>query len=165
MIGKIASVALVLGLLCVPSVSAFVNVANEYRTQISDTSMDKPDLTITDIRYGPYGDTGQIWVISTAVYNIGNATAKGEIYITYTIRRLPSFFPVRADTVGGYEPGLIPGSGLFYLLEDASNLPKFGFFRVICEVNPDHIIEETNYENNRVTQNFLVLFGFWLPLS
>ena len=163
----ILSVALVLGLLSIPSASAFFIMEREFgnniETQISESG--KPDLTIQGIGYGSWGDAGQQHVVSTTIINIGNGNAIGEIDVKYIIKHLFSLIPVQSNMVDAYNFGLPPDHTSFYILEDVINLPRFGFFRVTCEVNPNRLIEESNYDNNNASQNFLVLFGYWLAIG
>lgn len=166
---KISSIMLVLGLLCVPSISAVViprisenKVTFERQTPLNSG---KPDLAMDSIGFVPIGDAQVDWVVDCSIINIGNGTAYGDINLAYTIRRLFSFIPVQSDTLYSSQSGLPPGQWTDFALSSNKVLPKFGFFRVTCEVNPDRTINESNYDNNKGAQNFLVLFGYWLAIS
>jgi hypothetical protein len=124
----------------------------------------KPDLIVSGIYYGTIGDVQDVHVVGGMIKNIGDANAIGNIDVSYTIRRLPSLISVRSGTIHGYG-GIVPGTEIDFTIGDTHGLPKFGFFRVTCEVNPGRTINESNYDNNKGSQNFLVLFGVWFPLN
>jgi hypothetical protein len=122
----------------------------------------KPDLIVESIGFVPHGDGPFPPQIAAAeIKNVGDATAFGTIYLKYTFTR--KFFGTIAqiDTIPMFQGGLEPGRTVDYFLIYEYELPKFGFFQFKCTVNPGRTIEESNYSNNDLAQNYLAFFGNW----
>ena len=165
---KVSGIILILCLLCIPSISAVVipgisenKVTFERQTPLNSG---KPDLAIDSIGFTTIGDAQNVWVVCAIVDNRGNETADGEMNLAYVIKRLPSTITIRSDTILSYQ-SLRPGGESFFTIANKDILPKFGFFRVTCEVNPGRLINESNYDNNKGAQNFLVLFSYWFAIG
>ena len=126
----------------------------------------KSDLVIEDIiiRTGtmPGDQIFYCWV-----KNIGDAkTDKGIIEIYTTVRfKLFGILPLSTvfskTTPFGVGYGLYPGESANLSIVTDCELPKFGTYGFYCTVNPNMEIEEYNYSNNRHSEVFHVLFGYW----
>lgn len=155
---------LVLALIVIPSINALTVTGTTINKKQVPSNSGESDLIIESINYGTIGDGQDVHVVGGMIKNIGDAPAIGDIGISYTIRRLPSMINVKSST-GYMHGGIMPGTDVSFTIGDAHGLPAFGFFRVTCEVNPNHSIGESNYDNNQASQNFLVLFQVWIPLN
>ena len=127
-------------------------------------SEEKPDLIVEQI--GIAWDSQFNDLVYATIRNIGNKTTSDEISLRYTIiRMLFGVLPiriVRTDKIScSYEGGLNPGDFLCFTLSMQNDLPKFGIFRVSATVNPDLTNEESNYDNNDLSQKFIALLGQW----
>jgi hypothetical protein len=129
-------------------------------------SEELPDLIIELIGFAPTGD-GQLDDIAFAtIRNIGSVKAIGSIEVKFTfIRMLFGIIPIKiaqtdthSITVGG---GLQPQDFAIVDLIYEDELPKFGIFELRCSVNPGRTIEESNYDNNELSQKFIAFFGQW----
>jgi hypothetical protein len=117
----------------------------------------KPDLIVDCINIHYYHSG--IWMVDAIVKNIGNASTSGVLTLTYTVKRIYLGTTLISDTK---KNNVIVNAGdkysifLFYKGE----IP-FGFIELKCTVNQDKSIEESNYENNELSQKYFVLFGLW----
>ncbi len=127
-------------------------------------SEEKPDLIVEQI--------GRAWdnqfndLVYATIRNIGTEKAEGDIYVKYTvIRLLFGVIPIKVAQTGTKsvyrDGGLKPGDFLGFTLSMERDLPKFGIFRVSATVNPGEIIEESNYDNNDLSQKFIAFLGQW----
>ena len=123
----------------------------------------KPDLIIEDIVTKPYNPFVDKY--SCKVKNVGNETTNDWIMVTVTVKRLfLGIFPLR--TVRFYRVGTLPSNGLppggviDILFAYESNLPVYGIYRYSCVVNPDHSIEESDYDNNLFSKTYNAFFGY-----
>jgi len=130
----------------------------------------KPDLTVDSMGFTTYGDSGWQRISAATIKNIGDVNAEGIIYVKYTFTQM--FFGVipirivRTDTNwvwvdGGLQPQKTTDINFAY----ESGLPKFGFFEFKCTVNPGRTIEESNYSNNDLSQNYIAIFGYWIQIT
>lgn len=60
---------------------------------------------------------------------------------------------------------ILPGQIVNLSCGSCGSLPKFGTYRFYLTVNPHKIIEESNYDNNKYSEDWKVFFGQWKPLS
>jgi len=123
----------------------------------------KPDLIIEDIVTKPDNPIEDKYLCR--VKNIGNGTTDDWIMVTVTVKRLfLGIFPLR--TVHFYRVGSLPGNGLppggviDILFAYEGDLPVFGIYRYSCVVNPDHSIEESDYDNNLFSKTYNAFFGY-----
>jgi len=126
----------------------------------------KPDLIVEQIGFVPYGDSGLEDVAYMVIKNIGNAKSKEEISYKYTFTKmLFGIIPIRivqthTDSMI-YEGGLGPQETCSGALIYENELPKFGIYKFSCTVNPDLTNEESNYDNNVLSQKFIAFLGQW----
>ena len=119
----------------------------------------KPDLIVASMSFSPYGDSGI--VAAATIENIGDTKAAGTLYLEYTFSRLIFGTITNTDTVCMFG-GLDPGEEAYWPLIYESELPKFGFFEFKCTVNPGGgAIEESNYDNNDLSQKYVAFLGHW----
>ena len=123
----------------------------------------KPDLIVSFIGFVPYGDSGRNIAFAT-IKNIGDADIQGELTLKYTFIRLVFGTIARIDTVP-MSGGLKPGDFVSWTLIYESRLPKFGFFEFKCTVNPGRTIEESNYDNNDLSQKYVAFLGQWKAIG
>ena len=122
----------------------------------------KPDLIVASMSFSPYGDSGI--VAAATIENIGDTKAAGTLYLEYTFSRLIFGTITNTDTVCMFG-GLDPGEEAYWPLIYESELPKFGFFEFKCTVNPGGgAIEESNYDNNDLSQKYVAFLGHWKAL-
>jgi hypothetical protein len=122
----------------------------------------KPDLIVEGIGSVKEPEVN-IYSIVVNIKNIGNESANGTFYVHYEVRRLLFFGHI---TISGnrtspvYE--LKPGDVYQYNFGPQSHyLPFLGFFIGLnCTVNPEKTIEESNYDNNYLTNRWVRGIGF-----
>ena len=130
----------------------------------------KPDLIVDSMGFTTYGDSGWQRISAATIKNIGDVNAEGIIYVKYTFTQMfLGIIPiriVRTDTNwvwvdGGLQPQKTTDINFAY----ESGLPKFGFFEFKCTVNPEKTIVEDNYSNNDLAQDYIAIFGHWIPME
>jgi len=128
-----------------------------------------PDLIIEQIGFVPYGDGGED-VAYMVIKNIGNAKSQEEISYKYTFTQmLFGIIPIRivrthTDSMI-YEGGLGPQETCSGALIYENELPKFGIFKFSCTVNPDLTNQESNYDNNDLSQKYIAFLGQWIEIG
>jgi hypothetical protein len=130
---------------------------------IVNASEGKPDLIVLNMGFAPHDDHGPVVACAT-IKNIGDLKVVGYLYLKYTFTRLIYKTITNIDTTW-MSGGLKPGEEVYWSLIYESELPKFGFFEFKCTVNPDRIIEESNYDNNELSQKYLAFFGQWREIG
>jgi hypothetical protein len=125
----------------------------------------KPDLIVSFMGFVPFGEAEPgPEGFAAAITNIGDADIQGTLTLKYTFTRLVFGTITNTDTVwmsGGLKPGEEAGWDLIYEKE----LPKFGFFKISCTVNPGWTIEESNYDNNDLSQKYVAFLGQWKEIG
>ena len=125
-----------------------------------------PDLIVEQIGFSQK-KIYDPWEAYATIRNIGNASIEGsDFHLEYVFtRKVFGIIPiiVRIDTVeitqfGGLEPGAFLA---FDNIGRVRDLPKLGFFEFKCTVNPQKTMEESDYDNNDLAQNYIVVFGRW----
>jgi hypothetical protein len=121
----------------------------------------KPDLIVSSMGFSSihWEDCG----VAT-IKNIGDAKTIDNIYVDYKFTRL------LFRTVGRF--GTFWASGVlepekettFHLIYE-KDLPKFGVFEFKCTVNPGRTIEESNYDNNELSQKYVAFLGQWKEIG
>jgi hypothetical protein len=162
-------IIMVADLFFIPTFSASISSNNlqNYTTKLSikntaSIEAGKPDLIVNSMSFSPYGDSGKVRVAAATIKNIGDTKAIGTFYLKYTFTRTVFGIIAYIDTVpmtiyGGLESGATAYWPLIY----EYRLPKFGFFEFKCTVNPGGTIEESNYDNNILAQNYFAFLGHW----
>ena len=127
---------------------------------------DLPDLIITDISIQPGSLIGTQECYCT-IKNIGNSSTGYEIEVKIIVKRnplgiFPGLFTIFSDSsIHCIDGGLKPGVSIDLYLVSDDNLPKFGFYRFYCTVNPKSTIKEISYENNDYNEKHFVFFNIW----
>jgi hypothetical protein len=144
-------------------------VLGSSNTVIANEEM--PDLIIEDLLIFP-GHTPDEEEFRCQVKNIGNASTPydKDLDISVTIRwktfGLLPLIQVRKFTGGTGGFSLEPGETIKLPFATSSRMPFFGFYTFYCVVNPEHIIEESNYQNNVYTETVLLILqrslNYWL---
>jgi len=136
------------------------------KEQVADIGKGKPDLIIEKIVIEP-GDIPFTQDLYCRVKNIGDAIAyktiwiKSDIYRCILLGKIPINF-IGTETGGGnFVSGLRPGETINIPFAHSEDLPKFGFFKFSCEVNPDKTIDESIISNNFYSENLFVFLGSW----
>ncbi len=125
-----------------------------------------PDLIIEDLLILP-GSHPHQEEFSCLVKNVGDASTSSNknLDITVTMRwktfGLLPLIPIRKFT-GGIIGSLAPNETIDISFATTNRMPLFGFYTFYCVVNPEHIIEESNYQNNVYTETVLLLLGLSL---
>jgi len=138
-------------------------IVNASEGKPSSTGTGKPDLIVPFIGFVPMNGNGRD-VAAATIENIGDTKAEGTLYLKYTFTRLIFGTIAYIDTTwmsGGLEPGAQAGWDLIFEYE----LPKFGFFEFKCTVNPGKTIEESNYDNNDLSQKYVAFLGQWKAIG
>ena len=138
--------------------------------QISDSTVSniegKPDLVIEDIFLWP-SDYPFTYHFECSVKNIGNSTNEwNNVEINVKIKWMfLSYIPllsITAYTESHYILGVIESGRMINLsFASCDCLPKFGTYRFYLTVNPHKIIEESDYDNNKYSEDWKVFFGQW----
>ncbi len=162
LIGSIIAVAILL----LPSAVAMPELSSTSidKTELQNTgSSGKPDLIIEGIATKPENWYEDEYLCR--IKNIGNETTYDFIDLEVTIKRLfLGKFPIKTvrfyRSSGKISSGVSPGEtyDLFFAYE--SNLPIFGFYRFDCVVNPQHTIDESDYNNNFYSKTYFVIFRY-----
>jgi len=123
-----------------------------------------PDLIIEDIYIDwNYNGPGPGYPdLFCKIKNIGDASVSELKYNVVIEQLLLNIIPIRMiiNTYLGafFQPGMPPGGTFIGDLPTGTDiLPLFGFFRFHVTVNPDHSVNESNYDNNYYAETF---FGY-----
>lgn len=146
------------------------NVSGKFSSEIASCSNDqKPDLVIEDIFLWPSNFPYE-YHFEYSVKNIGDSPIYSFLLKTYIQIRwmifgsIPLFFIYsknRFDSIGGLRPGDI----IDIPFASCDSLPKFGSFRFSLTINPDKTIDESNFDNNKLSEDWFVFFGQWKPMK
>jgi hypothetical protein len=127
---------------------------------IVNASEGKPDLIVLRMGFAPYGDNGRENKAYATIKNIGDVDIQGTLTLKYTFTRL--LFGTIAYIDTAWMSGSVAiGEEVYWGLIYEDELPKFGFFEFKCTVNPGGTIEESNYDNNDLSQKYVAFFGHW----
>ena len=124
----------------------------------------KPDLIVESINIVPSGDSGFEFDSIAEIKNIGNSDAIGSVEVYYAFHRLILLQTVFSDSCSD-SIRLAPNESTVVTLTGMQNLPHFGFFIFFCHVNINHGIEESNYNNNRLSKVCMAIVGQWFIRS
>ena len=133
---------------------------------IVNASEEKPDLIIEDIFLWPSAYPYE-YHFECSIKNIGDSPIwKDEFEIHVKIYwmlfgRIP-LLPIFSHTTSVIVDGFLFGE-LKYNITFAScdSLPKFGSYRFYLTVNPNNTIDESDYDNNKYSEDWKVFFGQW----
>ncbi len=128
----------------------------------------KPDLVIEDIFLWSSNVPNE-YLFKYSLQNIGNVPIYSfdlEVYIKIQwllLGRIPLFSIVSDTQIGNLE-SLLPGETVNHSFASCDRLPKFGTYRFSLTVNPNKIIDESDYDNNKYSEDWSVFFGQWKQL-
>jgi len=133
---------------------------------IVNASEGKPDLIIDDIFLWPSSFPDE-YHFECSIRNIGDSPIwKDEFEIHVKIYwmlfgRIP-LLPIFSHTTSVIVDGFLFGE-LKYNITFAScdSLPKFGSYRFYLTVNPNETIDESNYDNNKYSEDWKVFLWDW----
>ncbi len=134
-----------------------------------NASEGKPDLVIDDIIYWPCEFPGE-YKFKYSLKNIGDTPIYNFDYETYfkiqwmLFGKIP-LFTIRAHLESGYLSRLLPGDIANIDFVTCAGLPRFGVYRFSLIINPNLTIEESNYDNNKFVENWMVFFGEWTNIK
>jgi len=123
-------------------------------------SEELPDLIVESINIVPDGDSGMDFEAIAEIKNVGNSDAVGSVQIYNSFNRLILLKTVfsKVSSVGIH---LAPNESTIVKLTGMQVLPHFGFFIFTCQINTDQLIEESNYNNNRIDKVCMAVVGQW----
>jgi hypothetical protein len=139
--------------------------------KISDSTVSnnegKPDLVIEDIFLWS-DDIPWERHFECNVKNIGDANTPwywSEVEVSVKVYwllfgKIP-ILPILSDSTTIYVDVILPGETINLIFASCDALPKFGSYRIYLTVNPHKIIEESNYDNNKYSEDWKVFFGQW----
>ena len=128
-----------------------------------------PDLIVEKIGFAP-DENGMQKIAFITIKNIGEAKALDALVFRYTFIRMAfGLIPIQivrtnTETIKQYG-GLDPQETIDFLLMYEYELPKFGFFRFSCTVNPGKTMEESNYDNNDLSQKYIAILSHWILIG
>jgi len=120
----------------------------------------KPDLIVQSVNIVPAGDSGMDFEAIAEIKNIGDSDAIGSVEIYNSFNRLILLKTVfsKYSSAGIH---LAPNESTIVLLTGMQVLPHFGLFVFNCQVNTGKLIEESNYNNNRLDKICMSIIGQW----
>ena len=127
---------------------------------------EKPDLVIENIFRWP-NDTPFEYEFKCTIKNIGDDPIwQGDYWINVRVYwMLFGHIPlirIKSHTVKAHIGGLIFGNKTCNLtVQSCETLPKFGTYRIFLEINPTLIIDESNYDNNKYSEDWKVFLWDW----
>ena len=130
----------------------------------SNDNEGKADLVIGKIRIFSGDAPSDVEGISCQISNNGDTATNGDIIVRMTIKRLIfGLIPYGYDDLG-YDDEI--NSGDYQTFGFYKHPNTIGIFKFIFTVNPDKIVEESDYNNNRHTAIYLVISdnyigGWW----
>jgi subtilase family serine protease len=130
-----------------------------------NASEGKPDLVIDDIFLWPSNFPNE-YQFEYSLKNIGDSPLYDFELETYVkiqwmlFGKIP-IFSIASNLHSGYLGRLLPGETVNITFASCGRLPKFGTYRFSLTVNPSLNIEESNYDNNKYSENWKVFFGKW----
>ena len=136
---------------------------------IVNASEEKPDFVIDDIFLWP-SNTPDEYLFKYSLQNIGNAPIYSfelEVYIKIQwllLGRIP-LFSIVSDTQIGNLGSLLPGETVNHSFASCNRLPKFGSYRFSLTVNPHETIDESDYDNNKYSEDWKVFLGQWKEIG
>ncbi|MCU0849730.1 MAG: hypothetical protein MUC80_00455 [Candidatus Thermoplasmatota archaeon] len=152
-----------------PTLSATITKSENILTEKSSLSNDdKPDLVIEDIFLWSSNEPDK-YVFKYSLRNIGTIPIYSfELVINHKIQwllfgRIP-LFTIDAHTQTGNLGSLLPGETFNHTFISCDSLPKFGSYRFTLTVNPNKTIDESDYSNNKYSEDWTTFLGQWKPL-
>jgi len=130
----------------------------------------KPDLIIEDIFRWPNNFPDE-YHFECSVRNIGNYPiykAEFEIYVKIywmLFGRIP-LIPIKSHTTSVYVEGYLFGELKYnFIIAQCDRLPIFGTYRFYLTVNPNLKIDESDYDNNKYSEDWNVFLWNWKEIG
>jgi hypothetical protein len=125
----------------------------------------KPDFVIEDIFLWP-SDFPMEYHFEYRVKNIGDAPIYNfqlitNIQIRWLVLGIIPLFSIYLTTQDGLVGRLLPNETINIPFISCDALPKFGSYRFSLIVNPNNIIEENDYDNNKYSEDWKVFLWDW----
>ena len=129
----------------------------------------KPDFIIDDIFLWPSNQPYE-YHFEYSLTNIGDSPIYSfelEVFIKIQwllLGRIP-LFTIDSYTQTGNLGSLLLGETVNHTFFSCESLPKFGSYRFSLKVNPNLKIEESNYDNNKYSEDWKVFLGQWKEIG
>jgi len=136
---------------------------------IVNASEGKPDFVIEDIFLWP-SNTPYEYHFEYSLTNIGDSPIYYfdlELYVKIQwmlFGKIP-LFSIVSNVQTVHLGGLLPGWETNLSFASCDRLPKFGSYRFSLTVNPNLKIEESDYDNNKYSEDWKVFFGQWKEIG
>lgn len=152
-----------------PAFSATIPKSEDILSEKAKNSNEgKPDLVIDDIFLWPSNQPYE-YHFEYRLKNIGDAPIynfqlKTTIQIRWLLLGSIPLFSIYLTTHNGLVGRLLSNETISIPFISCDALPKFGSYRFSLTVNPNKIIDESDYDNNKYSEDWSVFFGEWNPL-
>jgi hypothetical protein len=138
---------------------------------IVNASEEKPDLIIEDIFLWPSSFPNE-YHFEYSVKNIGDTATPyywSAVEISVKIYWLAlgtiPLLRITSYTHTDYLDTIRPGETINLSFASCDRLPKFGSYRFSLKVNPNLKIEESDYDNNKYSEDWKVFLGQWKEIG
>lgn len=156
--------------LCSPSFSATTPKSENILSEKSGCSNEgMPDFVIEDIFLWP-SNTPDEYNFEYSLRNIGDSAIyhfdiEINVKIIWIIFGKIPILTISSSTDTIHIDALIPEKKINLTLASCEKLPKFGSYRFSLKVNPNLKIDESNYDNNKYSEDWKVFFGQWKEIG
>jgi len=153
-----------------PASSLKPDVSGNVSSDIVSCNNDgKPDLVIEDIFLWPSNFPYE-YHFEYGLKNIGDSPIYSfilemQIKIRWMLLGKIPLFAIKSWTQSGSIGRLLPGETINISFVSCDSLPKFGTYRFYLTINPRRLINESDYNNNKYSEDWFVFFGQWKPLK
>ncbi len=126
----------------------------------------KPDFVIEDIFLWP-DNQPPTYHFECSVRNIGNTSNNWNNFELYVRIKFLLFgkiplFTIDSDTSSAYMEGtILPNKTIKFGVASCEKLPKLGSYRFSLVFNPNLKVEESNYNNNKYSEDWRVFLWDW----
>lgn len=126
----------------------------------------KPDFVIENIFLWP-DNQPPTYHFECSVRNIGNASELRNDFELYVRIKFLLFgkiplFTIDSDTHSAHMEGIIlPNRTITFGVASCDKLPIFGSYRFSLVFNPNFKVEESNYDNNKYSEDWKVFLWDW----
>lgn len=132
-----------------------------------ESAVGLPDLIIEDIYYYLHDPGSPFYYVEADIKNQGDAYVYEGVTVEFTVvKTIFWFFNLKIiyDNIETkhFYGGLAPGeTRTIFLSVGDFDLPIFGFFKFNAGINLDKKIDESNYNNNKFTEQVFCFFAMW----
>ena len=133
---------------------------------VVNASEELPDFVIDDIFLWP-DNQPPTYHFECSVRNIGNASKLRNDFELYVRIKFLLFgkiplFTIDSDTHSAHMEGIIlPNRTITFGVASCDKLPIFGSYRFSLVFNPYYKVEESNYNNNKYSEDWRVFLWSW----